>query len=91
MIQIIDIRGSGKTSRLLLLAQETNGILVCSNPMIIKERAELLGLTNIKDIISYQDFIKHNYEYDTPIFIDELELFVKSLGNNFIGYSLSIE
>ena len=91
MIQIIDTRASGKTSRLLLLAQETHGILVCADPRVIKERADLLGLTNIKNIISYHDFIKHNYEYNTPIFIDELELFVKSLGNNFMGYSLSIE
>ena len=91
MIQIIDIRASGKTSRLLLLAQETHGILVCANPRDIKEKAKKLGLTNIKNIISYHDFIKHNYEYNTPVFIDELELFVKSLGNNFIGYSLSIE
>lgn len=32
MYRIIDGRASGKTSRLLLLAKENNGIVVCANP-----------------------------------------------------------
>jgi len=38
LYQIIDKRGSGKTGRLMLLAQERDGYLVCSNPeaMMVK-------------------------------------------------------
>ena len=32
MYRIIDTRASGKTSRLMLLAKENNGVFVCANP-----------------------------------------------------------
>ena len=32
MYRIIENRGTGKTSRLMLLAKENNAIFVCSNP-----------------------------------------------------------
>ena len=35
MYRIIDNRGTGKTSRLLLLAKENNGIIVCKRPDIM--------------------------------------------------------
>ena len=40
MYQIIDKRGSGKTSRLMLLAQENNGVFVCANPYGMREKAK---------------------------------------------------
>lgn len=94
MYQIIDKRGTGKTSRLMLLAQEHNGIFVCANPYGMREKAKNYGFSGF-EIVSYQDFLKQNYSYyDKMVFIDELELFVKSLGNKFNnlnGYSLSLE
>lgn len=90
MYRIIDKRATGKTSRLMLLAQESHGIFVCANPEIMKEKAEKYGFNNF-EIISYKDFLKCNFEFNKMIFIDELELFVKSLGNNFHGYSISLE
>ena len=39
MIRIIDERGSGKTSRLMLLAKENNATFVCSNPSAMKVKA----------------------------------------------------
>ena len=33
MYKIIDKRGTGKTLRLMLLAKENNGIVVCSSPI----------------------------------------------------------
>lgn len=90
MYRIIDSRGSGKTSRLMLLAKENNGVLVCANPESMKSKAISYGLVGF-DIISYNDYINHNYEYGKACFIDELELFVKSLGNNISGYTLSEE
>ena len=55
MYRIIDKRCSGKTSRLLLLAKENNGIVVCRNPERMREKAYGYGLTGI-DFVSYEDF-----------------------------------
>ena len=89
MYQVIDTRGSGKTSRLMLLAKENNGVLVCSNPYAMANKAHAYGLTGF-DIISYADYFDRKYEHGKPVFIDELDGYVKSLGNNLSGYSLTI-
>ena len=57
MYRIIDGRGTGKTSRLLLLAKEHDGIVVCAYPEWMKEKAYKYGLVGI-NFISYSDFIK---------------------------------
>ena len=90
MYRIIDDRGSGKTSRLMLLAKENNGVFVCSNPHAMTAKAHAYGLTGF-DIISYEDYFKHNYDYCKKCFIDELELYVQALGNDLSGYTLSQE
>lgn len=89
MYQIIDVRGSGKTGRLMLLAKENDGVLVCANPNAMTAKAHAYGLTGF-DIISYYDYFEHNYEDGKAIFIDELDQYVKYLGNNVSGYSLTI-
>ena len=43
MYRIIDGRGTGKTSRLMLLAKENNGVIVCANPQKMREKAEVYG------------------------------------------------
>ena len=58
MYRIIDGRGTGKTSRLLLLAKENNGIVVCAYPEWMREKAYNYGLVGIT-FISYADFIKN--------------------------------
>ena len=91
MYRIIDGKSSGKTSRLMLLAKEHNGVLVCANPYAMREKAHAYGLTGF-DIISYSDYlINHNYEFGKECFIDEIDVFLKSVGNNISGYSLSLE
>ena len=89
MIQIVDIRGSGKTSKLMLLAQENNGIFVCFNPDAMKVKAKAYGLTGF-DIISFSDYIEKKYTPHKPIYIDELEHFVRSMFGDIEGYSLTI-
>lgn len=89
MYKIIDNRGSGKTSRLMLLAKENNGILVCSNPYAMTQKANAYGLCGF-DIISYQDYIDNRYDTSKPCFIDELDIFVKYSTNNLMGYTLSV-
>ena len=56
MYRIIDSKGTGKTSRLLLLAKENDGIVVCAYPNFLREKAYAYGLTGI-DFLSYNEFI----------------------------------
>ena len=88
MYRIIDSRGSGKTSRLMLLAKENNGIIVCANPYAMREKAYSYGLVGF-DIISYGDFMGGMYENNKPIFIDEMDIFLKHYNSNIMGYTVS--
>lgn len=102
MYRIIDGRGSGKTSRLMLLAKENGATLVCSNPRAMEAKAHAYGIVGI-EFMSYADAIDHmrypDSKYTTEnrraaIVVDELESFVQcALGMNgpLIGYTLSNE
>ena len=89
MYQIIDTRGSGKTNKLMQLAKDNNGVLVCANPEAMRVKSYAYGLIGF-DIISYTDYIEHRYNNHKPIFIDEIDYFVRSLGLNLDGYTLTI-
>ena len=95
MYRIIDKRGTGKTSRLMLLAEENKGIIVTSNPNALKVKADSYGFSNF-DIISYAQFINQcfyimNKNVNKPIYIDEVEGLLKFMNNNVSGYSLTNE
>lgn len=102
MYRIIDGRGSGKTSRLMLLAKENGATLVCSNPRAMEAKAHAYGIVGI-DFMSYADAIDHMRHPDSKytaehrrpaMVVDELEGFVQcALGMNgpLIGYTLSNE
>ena len=90
MYRIIDDRGSGKTSRLMLLAKETNSIIACVNPYAMKEKAHAYGITGLT-FISYEELLTQSWT-DYNIMIDEMELFVKyQLSGILKGYTLSNE
>ena len=94
MYRIIDKKCSGKTSRLLLLAKENNGIVVCSNPEHMREKAYSYGLTGI-DFISYAAYCEFLAGYGNktlvgkPIFIDELDKFLNIYDTEIQGYTIS--
>lgn len=90
MKQIIDDRASGKTSRLILLAKEAGGIVVCRHPDVMKEKAIGYGITGV-DFVSYRDYPTFMLSNKKPVFIDELSCFWKYIDPNFIGYSESKE
>jgi hypothetical protein len=90
MYRIIDSRASGKTVRLMLLAKKNNSIIACSNPYAMEVKAHEYGITGI-NFISYKDYSAHNYPEGSSVLIDELECYVRSLGNNLSGYTLSNE
>ena len=94
MYRIIDKRGTGKTSRLLLLAKENNGVVVCSNPDRMREKAYAYGLTGI-DFVTYTaycDFLA-GYGDETlvgkPVYIDELDKFLNIYDTEIQGYTIS--
>lgn len=89
MIRIIDNKSTGKTGRLMLLAKENNGTLVCSDPHCMKQKAKAYGLIGF-DCISYNDYHERNYDTHKPIYIDELENYLHLYGR-VDGYSLSTE
>ena len=89
MIRIIDGRGTGKTSKLMLLAKENNAIFVCSNPRAMKYKAEQYGISDV-EFQSYYDFLDDHNSTNNYI-IDEVDIFLKSINNNIIGYSLTNE
>ena len=89
MLRIIDSRSSGKTSRLMLLAKETNSAIACYNPPAMRQKAYAYGITGI-EFIPYSDLF--NGYYDGNVLIDELEHFVTEfIDAKITGYSLTNE
>lgn len=89
MHRIIDSRSSGKTSRLMLLAKETNSAIACYNPPAMRQKAYAYGITGI-EFIPYSDLF--NGYYDGNVLIDELEHFVTEfIDAKITGYSLTNE
>ena len=93
MYKIIDGRGTGKTGRLMLLAKENEGVIACSNPKAMADKAHAYGIFGI-DFISYWDLINAKPGDYENIFIDEIDVFIQyflaQIGT-VQGYTLSIE
>ena len=88
MYRIIDDRGTGKTSRLMLLAKENNATFVCSNPRSMEYKAKQYGIDGL-EFMSYGEF--NDYGADKFI-IDELDHYlIATLGTGLIGYSITNE
>lgn len=90
MIRIIDGRGTGKTSRLMLLAKENDALFVCNDPHSMEVKAHAYGITDIQ-FVSYYDYLRFNYNSKHKnVVIDELEAFLKCILNgHLVGYTLS--
>lgn len=90
MYRIIDSRGTGKTSRLMLLAKETKSAIACMNPSAMRQKAYAYGITGI-NFISYSELFNGEYEEDN-VMIDELEIFIQNyIDCKLTGYSLTNE
>ena len=91
MYRIIDDRCTGKTSRLMLLAKETNSIIACSNPYDMRDKALGYGITGIT-FVSYGDLLTSDKCRGHKVLIDELESFVQYyLSARMIGYTISLD
>ena len=90
MYRVINSRGSGKTSQLMLLAKEQNASIACSNPNAMRKKAEAYGITGI-DFISYSELFTGKYQ-DDKVMIDELDVFASHyVGGKLTGYTLTNE
>ena len=91
MHHIIDGRGSGKTSQLMLLAKENGGCIVCSNPDAMRYKASRYGVVGL-DFASYGELLNGNLTGShQPLYIDELDGFLKALSVHVDGYTLTNE
>ena len=89
MYRIIDSKSTGKTSRLMLLAKEHNGVIVCNNPESLRQKAYSYGIVGI-EFVSYRDYIDGAYTAKN-VYIDELDMFLKFYDCYIQGYTLSEE
>lgn len=93
MHRIINRRGTGKTRSLMELAKATNGIILCSNPSAMEEKAYAYGITGL-NFFPYHALIHGGLPPDnsSPIYIDDLEkcLYYISL-YSIDGYTLTNE
>ena len=56
MYRIIDGRATGKTSRLMLLAKDTNSVIACANPYAFEQKAKAYGIIGI-DFIKFVQYL----------------------------------
>jgi hypothetical protein len=92
LIRIIDSRATGKTGRLMLLAKETNGVIVCKDPITYKDKALRYGLVGI-DFVAYHEYIDNLHKFSgRNIYIDELSMFLTAFsGEQIKGFTESID
>lgn len=93
MNRIIDGRSTGKTKKLFTAAKENNAIVVCSNPVTMRQKAENYGLFGI-NFMSYTEFIlnRDSWTEDDNFYVDELENFINVISHHSInGYTLTNE
>lgn len=88
MIKLIGNSSTGKTKNLMLAAHEANGIIICKNAEKFRDKAYNYGFTNI-EFLSYENYFTKNEMIERPIFIDEIEDFLKYGVENFSGYTLT--
>lgn len=86
-------RGSGKTTRLLELANKNCGVVVTTNTISARMIAKENGFDAIKDFITYSDYIANIKEHMRSrdlYYLDDIENFVKSM-NIVDAYTASID
>ena len=88
MIKIIDGRGTGKSSRLMLMAKELGLPIACLAPTRLQEKARAYGITGI-DFIEYGK-VNTDSKCANGYLIDDLESFAQYFSRGKIkGYAIS--
>lgn len=90
MYRVIKPRGTGKTSELMHLAEETGATIVCANPRAFQVKAHEYGFNDDLQFISYDDYWNLNYPVGkVKILVDELDGLLNAYDDNIIGYCLT--
>lgn len=79
-------KGTGKTRTLLERAKAENGVVVCANPDVIRERAHRYGIVGL-DIVSYDEL----YIAGKPVYIHDINKFIEHNMPEAAGYTLNID
>jgi len=95
MFTLIDVRGSGKTKKLIETAQKSNAIILTQDKRALKVKAKSYGYENIP-ILDYEDLENDNYDLTRPILIHNCDkvleyLFDRYYGLKPIGFSATRE
>ena len=91
MHQIIGGRGTGKTLQLMLIAKETDAVIVCADPKALKAKAEMYGFGNDLKFINYNDFLYRSLGTREKYLIDEVDGLFRTIHPFVVGYSISKE
>lgn len=84
-------KGTGKTKALLEKAKAENGIVVCENESIMRQRAYDYGITGL-EIISYDTFCPCElYISDKPIYIHDINKFLNFCCSDIKGYTVNLD
>lgn len=84
-------RGIGKTKTLLERVKAEDGIIVCDDTIEMRERAYGYGITGL-NIMTYDELYECKVDrYDKPIYIHDINEFIKYSFPEVKGYSICFE
>lgn len=77
-------KGTGKTKTLLEMAKAGNGVVVCADPDVMRDRAYRYGIVGL-EIISYDEA----YLTGKPVYIHDINKFIEYNMPETVCYTLS--
>jgi len=84
-------KGIGKTKTLIERVKAEDGILICEDTTAMRERAYGYGITGL-NLMSYDELYACPIEsYDKPIYIHDINKFIKCGFHEVKGYSVCNE
>lgn len=81
-------RGTGKTRALLEKVQDEGAVLVCEDPTKMREYAQKYDITGL-EVICYEEF--RGTSSDRPVYIHNINKYLKYLDSKVQGYSLNLD
>jgi hypothetical protein len=84
-------KGTGKTRTLIERVKAEDGILVCEDTIAMRERAYAYGITGL-NLMTYDELYECDIDtYDKPIYIHDINRFIKYSFHEVKGYSVCLE
>ena len=84
-------KGIGKTRTLLERASAENAIIICEDPIVMRERAHKYGIVGL-ELVSYEEAwnLKES-QLNRPMYIHDINKFIKYKLPTIKGYSFCTE